>query len=366
VSTLHVTNGDCAGDTLKQFADGPVIVTCDVLHEGPAPALDGDAWYATRGRFLGDDDASARRIATGLAAADRAVGDALARGDDVVLWFEHDLFDQLLLIRTLDLIGRLPVAPGVRRPVSLICIDRFPGVDRFIGLGQLDATQLQSLYPSRRPVTADQFAIASAAWDAFRSPDPRSLIEIAVRPPASARSATAGSRQGAGESHQSEGGAPDAIADTTGARDEGSAPLPFLRQALLRFLAEYPSASNGLTGTEQLALAALGEGPLAAGALFATTQAEEPRPFMGDTTFFDTLRAMAAARTPLVEIDAPSDRLDIRRDRVAITAAGQDVVEGRRDRVVLNGISMWRGGVHLEGRDTSPFRWDARRETLVS
>jgi len=334
VSTLHVTNGDCAGDTLKQFADGPVIITCDVLHEGPAPALEGDAWYATRGRFLGDDEASGERIARGLASVDRTIAEALARGDEMVLWFEHDLFDQLLLIRTLDLIGRLSDVSGVTRRVSLICIDRFPGVDRFIGLGQLDAAQLQSLYPSRQPVTSDQIAIAAAAWEGFRSPDPHQLVEITVR--------------------------------LSGAGDNGAAPLPFLRDALLRFLAEYPSASNGLTKTEQLALAALGTGALAGGALFVKTQTEEPRPFMGDTTFFDTLRTLAAARTPLVEIDAPGDRLDIGRDLVAITAAGRDVVDGRRDRVALNGISMWRGGVHLEGHDTSPFRWDARRETLVS
>ena len=43
--------------------------------------------------------------------------------------------------------------------MSLICIDRFPGVERFIGLGQLDPAQLASLYPSRRQVTAEQFAL---------------------------------------------------------------------------------------------------------------------------------------------------------------------------------------------------------------
>jgi hypothetical protein len=328
VSTLHVTNGDCAGDTLRQFADGPVITTADVLHEGPAPAVDDDTWYATRGAFLADDNAGADRIAAGLAATDRAIRDALARGDELVLWFEHDLFDQLAVIRTLDLIGRAAVMPAVNRTVSLICIDRFAGVDRFIGLGQLDATQLQSLYPLRQPVRADQIAVASAAWDAFRSPDPRRLREVAI--------------------------------------GTATAPLPFLRDALLRFLAEYPSTANGLTLTEQLALSALVDRPLTGGALFMTTQAEEPRPFMGDSSFFDTLRGLASARTPLLDIDAPRERIDLRRDRIAITPAGREVVASRRDRVALNGISMWRGGVHLEGRDSSPFRWDARSETLVS
>jgi hypothetical protein len=326
VSTLHVTNGDCAGDTLRRFADGPVITVADVLHEGPAPAVDDDAWYATRGAFLGDDAAAAERIAAGLAASDRTIRDALARGDAMVLWFEHDLFDQLLLIRLLDLIGRAPAAAGA--VVSLICIDRFPGVERFIGLGQLDAAQLQSLYPARQPLRADQLAVGAAAWEAFRSPDPRRLREIAI--------------------------------------GNATLPLPFLRDALLRFLAEYPSAANGLTLTEHRALAALADGPLSGGALFTKTQADEPRPFIGDSTFFDTLRALASARTPLVDVEAPADRIDLRHDRIALTAAGHDVVAARRDRVALNGISMWRGGVHLAGRDRSPYRWDARSETLVS
>jgi hypothetical protein len=34
--------------------------------------------------------------------------------------------------------------------------------------------------------------------------------------------------------------------------------------------------------------------------------------------------------------------------------------------VALNGIDRWLGGVHLIGRDRSPWRWDAWRETLVS
>ena len=38
----------------------------------------------------------------------------------------------------------------------------------------------------------------------------------------------------------------------------------------------------------------------------------------------------------------------------------------RADHVRLNGIDLWRGGVHLSGSDCSPWRWDARDETLVS
>jgi len=97
---------------------------------------------------------------------------------------------------------------------------------------------------------------------------------------------------------------------------------------------------------------------------------------MGDWSFFDIVHQVARARVPLVTI-APreagqgaatdSDR-DLRAHTIAITDAGRDVLNGRRDAVALNGLDVWRGGVHLVaagGDDRSPWRWDARRETLV-
>ena len=333
MSTLHITNGSCAGDLLQTFVDGPVVLMCDVLHEGPAPPVDGDAWHRTRAKVLADEfQSNVEEIRAGLARSDRAIADAVGH-DDIVLWFEHDLFDQLELIRTLDLLvraGRVLSDPAI---VSLICIDRFPGVERFIGLGQLTRDQLASLYPTRAPVTARQYATAADAWNAFRSPDPAALLGIAVR----------------------------LKADTTYGRE-----LPFLGDALLRLLAEYPSTTNGLSRTEQLALRELYPAPMTGWALFAATQRHEPRPFLGDETFYDTLRALASARVPLVAVDAPPNTLDLRERVVSITPAGRDVVTGQRDHVALNGIDRWKGGVHLVGADRSPWRWDESRETLIS
>ena len=45
----------------------------------------------------------------------------------------------------------------------LICIDRFPGVERFIGLGQLTAEQLATLVEHKLPVTDQQFDYAARA-----------------------------------------------------------------------------------------------------------------------------------------------------------------------------------------------------------
>ena len=321
--TLHVTNGSHAGDKIRRVVNAPVALACDVLHEGPCPPVEGDAWHEVRAGFLAGPGHTAEEIKAGLASDDRAIADACARGDDVVLWFEHDLFDQLALIRTLDNISH--AGDGTAQPrVSLVCVDRFPGVERFVGLGQLTEAQLATLDGTGVPVTGEHHAIASAAWTEFRSADPRGLLQI-----------------------------PDSTA------------LPFLHAALRRFLAEYPSAENGLSRTEDLALTALAGAPSTAGSLFVATQAREARPFMGDSTFFDILRRLASARVPLVTVEGWDDA-DPRPARIAITGAGREVLARRADHIRLNGIDLWRGGVHLYGADRSPWRWDAHRETLVS
>lgn len=323
MSALHITNGDCAAATLREFIGDPVIVAADVLHEGPAPEVDDERWYELRAQFLGRDAIRVEEIRRDLASSDRAI-DGAARYDEIVLWFEHDLFDQLSLIRTLDRIGR---SGGSSAATMLICVDRFPGVERFIGLGQLDARQLSSLVDRKARVTDDQFGLAAHAWTAFRSADPRRLLHVI---------------------------------------DDGAAALPFLAAALQRFLAEYPSTRNGLSSTAHLLLEALEAGPLDAGVLFERTQMREDRPFMGDWGFFDVVRHHAGARVPLVHVDAGVGPLDLRGHHVSLTDAGRDVLHARRDAVALNGIDEWRGGVHLLGTNSSPWRWDAARKTLVS
>jgi hypothetical protein len=64
-----------------------------------------------------------------------------ARYDETVLWFEADLFDQLILVYLLQRLARFQEATRL----TLVCIGDFPGVERFIGLGQLTPDQLATL-----------------------------------------------------------------------------------------------------------------------------------------------------------------------------------------------------------------------------
>ena len=103
--TLHVTNGGSAAARIRAAGlGGDVLPWDDVLHEGP---LTDDR--AARARFLaahgwGEPAALAAR----LAARDDRLARALGAGEPIVLWFEHDLYDQLQLLQVLVALGDAP------------------------------------------------------------------------------------------------------------------------------------------------------------------------------------------------------------------------------------------------------------------
>ncbi len=91
----------------------------------------------------------------------------------IVLWVEHDNYDQLMLLRVLSLLSC-----HNHTRIELIETDRFPGHVRFIGLGQLPPEALRVLWDTRKKVTIEQIATAKTLWSAFCSSTPTKLIEI--------------------------------------------------------------------------------------------------------------------------------------------------------------------------------------------
>lgn len=289
---LHLTNGDSAGGSLQlSGVPGRVVAWRDVLHEGPVPAgLTLEAMSVVRARFLADEGVGSLAE---LSASFSERDGALRSARQVVLWFEHDLYDQL---QVLQILAVLAAEPGIT--AEMICIDAFPGIVPFHGLGQLTPQQLASLWPQRRPVTAEQRVLGASAWEAFTSPDPRAL--------------------------------PALLATDLRA-------LPFLGSALRRLLDDYPAAPTGLGRTERQLLQAIARGVCSFTELFRANAAAEEASFMGDTTVQSRLAALIHARTPLVTPEPHT-----------LTAAGQRVLAGEVDARQLNGIDRWIGGVHVK------------------
>jgi DNA-binding transcriptional MerR regulator len=325
---LHVTNGESAGNTLRRTAlGGSVLPWQDVLHEGPVPAGPRRELLRTRAEFLsGAGWGNRRELLTALERRDRRLADALRGEERVVLWFEHDLYDQLQLVDALALAAGLGAAP------ELIVVDSFPGRPRFRGLGELTPAELETLWPSRTEATPEALAAAGAVWGAFRAPEPTALAARVER---------------------------------------GFADLPLLAPALRRLLEELPGTTDGLSGTERRALQAIAAGAATPVAAFLRAQELEETPFLGDAWFFRTLAVLGAGPGRLVEtpageeLPAPPPLGDGQRFSslpVRLTPHGERVLAGAADRVELLGLDRWLGGTHLEPGNV--WRWDAAAQTL--
>ena len=331
---LHVLNGDSVRMSLEHSdVPGAFAVYAEILHEGRVPSDSGTrGWREVRSRYLASRDylpyADAMHNLEVWDGKLEAYGDY----DEVVLWFEHDLFDQLLLVRHLEWFSRQSLG---RTALSLICIGEFPGFEPFHGLGQLNPEQLTSLLGTREPVSAEQIALGARTWRAFTSSDP---VEL------------------------------DALVRTGDTRV-----LPFLAGAFRRFLEEYPALSTGLPRTERQILELLAAEPLTPLRLFVAMQRLEERVFMGDTTFWKRVLDLAGGATPLVSLDVeplgdvPSGEFALPNGTVSITDAGRAVLAGAADWVRLDGFDRWLGGVHLSvppGGDVD-WRYDRESPALV-
>ena len=328
---LHVTNGDSAAGTLRLTAlGGDVLAWQDALNEGPVPPLPPSELREVRGRFLaacgwGDGDV----IRGELERRDELFAAALRSGRPVVLWFEHDLYDQLQLLQILALAGETGFEAA---RVELINVGSFPGRTTFHGLGELDADELESLWPQRKPVQSPVVERAREAWDAFRAPEPTALAGL--------------------------------VAD-------GPSALPFLEAALGRLLEELPDARTGLSRGERQLLATLAGGPRTPRAAFEEAIAKEEAPFEGDSWVWRRLAALAQGDRPLVaaangavppEPPPAGDPERFQATAFELTADGRAVLDGRADRVELLGIDRWLGGTHLTSADF--WRWDADARRL--
>ena len=320
---LHVTNGDSTVPGIEGTGvGGDVLPWRDALHEGPVPAgVDDDELRAVRARFLADCGwGTAEAIEAGMRARDERLAAALAGDEPVVVWFEHDLYDQLQLIQVLSAIDG-------SAHVEAILPDRF--------LGAMDSGELAALWPERAPVARDQALLARLAWEAVRAPEPGGI---------------------------------EALLNTH------TAALPHLAPALRRLLEELPAVGDGLARTERQALAAIAAGARTPHAIFFATQEAEEAPFLGDTWMWTRLSELGRGDDRLVQTSAgdplgpPPPRSDANgftAHEIELTANGRAVLDGNADRAALVPLDRWVGGMHVTGPD-SAWRWDRATERAVS
>jgi hypothetical protein len=310
--TVHVRCGSDIRHPLSEAGFvGDFLEISNPYCQGPVPA--GTDLPAVRAEWLAAAYGLERKKLERRLRAEEDALPLLHRAERVVLWFEHDSYDQLILARVLAGLAEGPLPPVL----DIICIDRFPGVGRFKGLGQLNAVQLRSLWSRRSPVAPGQLSLGVRVWKALRQPSPMPLHALTRgRTPA----------------------------------------LPMMSTALIRHLRELPWVRDGLSLTERLTLQALDRETLPLGQLFMRTEEAEPLPYLGDMMFFAIVRSLADAPNPAVEIEPPAAGEGPQTARVRLTEMGRALVAGRIDWLNQNPHDRWVGGIHI--RPGPNWRWN--------
>jgi hypothetical protein len=328
VRTLHLRCGSDIRRTLQDagFGGDFLEVSYPYCH---GPVTSAPDHLEQEARFIVDmagrhTDVSFERALEGRRAEERALAACAERYERIVLWMEHDCFDQLVLARVL---AHFAVS-GCPRVLELVGVNHFPGrgVDgiplRFIGLGQLPPEAIRLLWDRRRAVTSEQLALGLKTFQALRRNDPRPLASV---------------------------------------MRTASPALPDLATALHRFLQELPSASDGLSLTERLILQILCEGPISINRLFGLmTYQRDVLFFATDLFLLWTIERMQAANEPVLNRSGAHDF----RDELAITDMGRAVVSGARDWLSLRPPPRWVGGVRIQP-GARVWRWDEAERTVI-
>lgn len=300
---IHIHNGDVVAEAAKRAGiDGEHLPFREALAVGPVPrGVD----VETRARFLSDGyRENLLRVRNGLIDQERAL-DAAMDHDEVVLWFEHDLFCLANLLRMLERFA-------THRRLTLVWSPE-----------PLSQEDLVLRFEGRAAVTPMMIEYARRAWAAFTSPDPRELNPL-IR--------------------------------------EDAREFPFLRDGLTLHASRFPSTLNGLGTVEQRLLEAIGLGSADFIAIFNRFDPDPPRLGFGDSEAKRKLGVLASLVVPLVTMSEEAGTGP--KASYARTEIAEKVLRSEADAVIVNDPDEWIGGVHVTRENL--WRWDADRREIVA
>ncbi len=314
---LNITNGDCTVELMKKAnIPGVFLPWRDVLHEGPVPdGLSLEELSKVRAQFIIDRSwGSPEEITESFIQRDNELK-SFREYEKVILWFEHDLYDQLQIIQVLDWFHKNFTGEV---ELSIICTNQY--------LGRLSPEQMRGLVKYEESITDAHLKLSCKAWSAFRSSSPEKWC---------------------------------------GLLNTNTSALPFLEGAIVRLLEEYPSCSNGLSRTAEQALKVISSGEKRPGRVFGGTQELEERIFLGDSSFWVVLHELLESNPPLITLPEGKElTLPTSKDQeLTITPVGLDVLAGKINWLEVSRLDRWIGGVHLNPENI--WCWSSNSRSIV-
>ncbi len=167
---LHITNGDSFTQRLKSLPfKGEIITWREMLCEGRTETNVGsESFWKTRFEFLHKNYNVSKSYFIEKTLKEYRSLCNHKQQDEIILWFEYDLFCQINMIAVLSWLKTH------RRDaqISLICSGNEDETDTLYGLCDNDDEKIKTLYNKRVYLTQDDIEFADYIWQLYCSDNP--------------------------------------------------------------------------------------------------------------------------------------------------------------------------------------------------
>lgn len=261
-NVIHIHSGDSAARTAQTAVAGKHLAFSDLLMVGPIPPIKGLSWLddfvQMRSKVLYEELSverySLKGIQDKLHGELQTINEALMNADAVYLWFDHCLFDQMLL--------HFMITAFLQ---SLPCpVFQVPCPKATLGFGELSADKMINCMNEAKQLPNNALnESATTIWPAFTSTLLSDIVKLSQM----------------------------RFAD-----------FPDTPAAAQRLLEELPMEHNGLNRLEFAILSTVLDGHSQFIDIFREVSAREQYPFYGDTYVRKRIDVLASGPSPLLRI----------------------------------------------------------------
>lgn len=164
---LHITNGNSLTNYLKELKiAGERLTWQEMLCEGPTQTIiDSKHFINLRTAFLKDFYDIDLDVSELKKETDKL--DNTETYQEIVLWFEYDLFCHINMLAVISLIKQ----KKIDKPIYLVCSGRIRGEKNLKGLSELSPEQLLRHYKNKVRLKPEDITLATTLWGIYCGKD---------------------------------------------------------------------------------------------------------------------------------------------------------------------------------------------------
>ncbi|MDY0779292.1 DUF1835 domain-containing protein [Tenacibaculum sp. IB213877] len=175
-SILHITNGDTTTQLLQSLGvEGEIITWREMLCEGKTiTEVGSESFWKTRFDFLKSSYKITKKKFIDYTLKEYRNLCQQKQQDEIVLWFEYDLFCQINMLAVISWLKRY----RSDRKISLIQGGKTKNNSKLKTLSEYTQKQLLNLYENRVELTQDDIEYADYIWQLYCSDSPLRLETV--------------------------------------------------------------------------------------------------------------------------------------------------------------------------------------------